>query len=147
MEFNRIYSICPNISPAFLDFDYVNEYWSAVDGGFDNCASVLGEYDCINDLNFQPIGTLTYLSSIPASTGTVDFPTTTTDGGSITTPLLGAVYTFTALDGASTITAVQATGSMGSGSGGSSSSTATTHRSVFNVLVWVGLAMIYDEMF
>jgi hypothetical protein len=72
---------------------------------FDDCGPTLAQYNCVNDLDYPPIGTLSFLSSSLATTGSLTYSTT---AGSVTAPLSGSTFVWTDMSIRYTITAAQA---------------------------------------
>ncbi|EXJ92299.1 hypothetical protein A1O3_00849 [Capronia epimyces CBS 606.96] len=125
-----IFEICPDTDPTLIGYNRINNELAYFNEPFDQCGQYLESYNCVNDLSFTPIGDIPFLSSFPATTGTA---TLSNIGGSVTTPPLGATYTWTANGVPRTITAADAkkTGaSKGSsttkGSGAAATSGSTT---------------------
>jgi hypothetical protein len=123
---HSIYDICPDTDPNQLGLSTVNTDFLAYDQPFDQCGQYLDEFDCVNDLGFSPIGTISsYIqASATSSAGTNSLSTL---NGSITSPLGGPTTTWSAPAGntytivAASVANAQATGG-GSSTGGSGGS-------------------------
>lgn len=122
---NRLYEICPDTSPSFLEDPTIDYSLAGVESSFSNCAAYLGQYDCVNDLDFPPIGALAYLSSLPSSTGALS-PSIT--GGSITAPLCDPTCFLTAAGTTVAVVPTQGPSAGGPSTGGSSSPAGTTSQ-------------------
>lgn len=122
---SRIFDICPNTNPHLIGLDTVNTLFAAFDEPFDQCDSYLTEFDCVKSLGYSPIGTISsYIH--PSATASAGTGSLTTTAGSITSPISGSTFVWTApASNTYTVVAAQATNSKGSASGSSSSGSAT----------------------
>jgi hypothetical protein len=90
---SSIYGICPTTDPSLIGLSSVNNVETALDTPFDTCGSYLSEFPCDSKLGFPPVagGHFYGPDNLPAS-GTA---TLSNLGGSVTSPVSGAVFTYT----------------------------------------------------
>lgn len=105
-NYDRKYSICPNTNPSLNGLPGDTDIFQFYQPQFENCGSDFARSNCVRDLGFPDIGSLSYLSAPPASTGT---ETLSNLAGTVANPPMGS--TFTWVGGSTVITAAQMTGS------------------------------------
>jgi hypothetical protein len=115
-----IFGLCPDTDPTLIGYDNVKSMLAFYDEPLADCAPYFEEYSCVGDLGFNDLG-VSYLTATPTSTGTQTLYTT---GGSVTRPVSGSTFTWTANGVPRTVTAAKAqnTGSSDSSTSASSAS-------------------------
>lgn len=88
-----IYAICPDIDPTLIGLSTVDTLGTTYDNPFSGCASTLSNDICEAQLGWPKVAGGTYYgpSNLPAS-GTA---TLSNGAGTVTTPVSGAVFTYT----------------------------------------------------
>lgn len=107
----RIYSLCPGYDLSAIGLAGTESVLAAAYPDPALCEPYFNQYDCVKDLGFPAIGTLTYTTEIPSSTGTLT--PSVTAATATTPPVAGSTYVMTA-GGISTTITLQSEGSGGS---------------------------------
>ncbi|KAK9326822.1 hypothetical protein V1520DRAFT_376679 [Lipomyces starkeyi] len=90
---SSIYSICPNTDPGLLDVNNILALFSSFDQPFSTCGQYLSSYNCGSDLGFSQVDGGTFYG--PNNLPPIGTKTLSNGGGSITSPVGGATFTWT----------------------------------------------------
>lgn len=115
---NSLPNTCPNTKPSELNLDGMEEAYE--NNGWKDCASTLSKVDCVKDFGYPKLDTYYKPGKIPSS-GTATL--SNTGSSSVTSPVSGATFTWTAGSSAHVVTAQSTDAAKATGSGSSASAT------------------------
>lgn len=108
---------CPNLNPSELKLDDMEE---AFGDQFKDCGSTLGKVDCVKEFNYPKLDTYYKPGKIPSGGNAT---LSNTGSSSVTSPVSGATFTWTAGSSAHVVTAQSTDAAKATGSGASASAT------------------------